>query len=275
MSATDMNSMNGAFYTATQEVANAAGHAHTLDATDVIIIGHHDFSVDGLASMLEAADGNYHISCLDPDFTQLPKPGSDAPDVVLIQNEILEEPLERFIAVVSTAYPRARILVFGKNMDDDYLYRLVRAGVQGYINERMSGDDIKRALDNVMAGNNWVERHILERFVATQKDLDTALELQCHRKIEQMCSNLTKRETEILCQVVKGLAIKQIAEQVHLSHQGVKMHLAKLFKKFGVSNRNQLILAAFDRMSPVEDLSELLHNGLRDSYRSQKAEIGL
>ena len=62
---------------------------------------------------------------------------------------------------------------------------------------------------------------------------------------------------------MKGLAIKQIAERVHLSHQGVKMHLAKLFRKFKVSNRNQLILAAFDEMSPVEDLSLLLHNGLK------------
>ena len=269
MPATDARSVNGEYDTATNEVANATGRREPLDATSVIIIGHHDFSLDGLASMLEASDGNYQISCLDCDGTQLPPPSDDEPDVVLIQSEILDEPLERFIHAVSTAYPEARILVFGKNMDDDYLYRLVRAGVRGYINERMSGDDIERALDNVIAGNNWVERHILERFVSTQQDFDTALELQCHRKIEQMCTNLTKRETEILCQVVKGLAIKQIAEQVHLSHQGVKMHLAKLFKKFGVSNRNQLILAAFDKTSPVEDLSQLLHNGLRDSYRSQ------
>ena len=41
------------------------------------------------------------------------------------------------------------------------------------------------------------------------------------------------------------------------------MHLAKLFRKFKVSNRNQLILAAFDEISPVEDLSILFRNGLQ------------
>jgi DNA-binding NarL/FixJ family response regulator len=250
------------FYTAPQDVTGIS-HKHSIDKTRVLIIGHHDFSVDGLASMLEARDSRYLVSYIEPDNARIAKSAAAEPGVLLIQNDILQEPLERFIHGVIAAYPDARILVFGKNMDDDHLYRLVRTGVHGYIKERVSGDDIKRALDCVIDGNTWIERHILERFISSQRDFDAALESQFYSKIELLCSNLTRRETEILCEVVKGLAIKQIAERVHLSHQGVKMHLAKLFRKFKVSNRNQLILAAFDEMSPVEDLSLLLHNGLK------------
>jgi len=234
----------------------------SIDKTRVLIIGHHDFSVDGLAGKLETHDSNYLVTCIEPDNARIEKPAAK-PDVVLIQNDILPEPLERFIHSLIAEYPDIRILVFGNNMNDDHLYRLVRAGVHGYIKERMSSEEIKRALDCVINGNTWIERHILDRFISTQHDFDAVLESQFNSKIERICSNLTKRETEILCEVVKGLAIKQIAEQVHLSHQGVKMHLAKLFRKFKVSNRNQLILAAFDEMSPVEDLSLLLHNGLK------------
>ncbi len=230
-----------------------------------MIVGHHDFSVDGLASMLESHDSSYRVSRIEPGSTipAIFAGTASRPDALLIQNEVLLEPLERFIHDIIDAYPAVRILVFGKNMDDDHLYRLVRAGVHGYINERMSGDHIKHALDCLMHGRTWIERHILERFIATQHDLDKVLETQVHEKIDQLCTCLTKRETEILSEVVKGLAIKQIAERVHLSHQGVKMHLAKLFKKFKVSNRNQLILAALDEMSPIEDLSALLRNGLK------------
>jgi DNA-binding NarL/FixJ family response regulator len=235
----------------------------SADKIRVLIIGQHDFSVDGLASMLEAGDSNYLVTCIEPDDVYTAGLTVAEPEILLIQNEILREPLERFVYGLIAKYPDVRILVFGKNMDDDHLYRLVRAGVHGYIKERMSAEDIKNALDCVIDGNNWIERHILERFISTQRDFDAALESQFYNKIEQICSKLTKRETEILGEVIKGLAIKQIAERVHLSHQGVKMHLAKLFKKFKVSNRNQLILAAFDEMSPVEDLSLLLHNGLK------------
>jgi len=266
MSATYASSAMKEFYTTPQDVTGISNRL-SIDKTRVLIIGQHDFSVDGLTSMLEARDSNYLVTCVEPDNAHIGKPAAAEPDVLLIQNEILQEPLERFIHSLIGEYPDARILVFGKNMNDDHLYRLIRTGVHGYIKERMSGEDIQHALDCVVDGNTWIERHILERFISKQRDFDATLESQFYSKIEQLCSNLTKRETEILCEVVKGLAIKQIAEQVHLSHQGVKMHLAKLFRKFKVSNRNQLILAAFDEMSPVEDLSLLLHNGLKKNLQ--------
>jgi len=251
------------FCTTAQDLTAGIRNKHSMGKTRILIIGQHDFSVDGLASMLEARDSNYLVTCIEPDHARIAKPAAAEPDVLLIQNEILREPLERFIHSLIDGYPDTRNLVFGKNMNDDHLYRLVRAGVHGYIKEDMGSNDIKCALDCVIDGNTWIERHILERFISTQRDFDAALESQLYSKIEKLCSHLTKRETEILCEVVKGLAIKQIAEQVHLSHQGVKMHLAKLFRKFKVSNRNQLILAAFNEMSPAEDLSLLLHNGLK------------
>jgi len=261
MSTTGVSSLMDERYIPPQNVA-AVDSDHLGQKARVFIVGHHDFSLDGLASMLETGGDRYLVSCVEPDDACMAKFVAAAPDALLIQDEVLQEPLERFIHTVVGQYPDIRILVFGKNMADDHLYRLVRAGVHGYINERMNGEHINRALDHVIAGNTWIERHILERFVTSQQAFDEVLETQFNEKIDQLCTKLTRRETEILHEVVKGLAIKQIAEQVHLSHQGVKMHLAKLFRKFKVTNRNQLILAAFDEMSPVENLSTLLRNGL-------------
>jgi hypothetical protein len=51
------------------------------------------------------------------------------------------------------------------------------------------------------------------------------------------------------------------------------MHLAKLFRKFNVNNRNQLILATFDSISPVDGLSNLLRDGLNRRL-SNKATSG-
>lgn len=229
----------------------------------IFIVGHKDFSIDSMARMVEANGDSYMVSCVEPGDACMAKFVATEPDVVMIQDEALKEPLERFIHGILDEYPDIRILVFGKDMDDDHLYRVVRAGVHGYINERMNGEHIERALTAIVSGQNWIERHIMERFISTQHELDEILESQFYEKISQLCDNLTRRETEILYEVMKGLAIKQIAEQVHLSHQGVKMHLAKLFKKFRVTNRNQLILAAFDEISPVEDISMLLRNGLQ------------
>lgn len=245
------------------------GRQRTSDQTRIFIIGHQDFSIHGLASMLEGGDDNFTVSCVEPNEACMAKLTHARPDALLIQNSSLPQPIEPFLRGILQRFPDIRILVFGKGMSDEHLYRLVRTGIHGYINERMNGDHFKRALDRLLDGGHWVERHILERFIAGQQSVDELLELRFSERIEHLCEGLTKREVEILCEVVKGLAIKQIAEHVHLSHQGVKMHLAKLFRKFNVNNRNQLILAAFDSISPVDGLSTLLRDGLNQRLRSK------
>ncbi|MGW8309713.1 MAG: response regulator transcription factor [Thiogranum sp.] len=269
MTETNLSRATNDFDSAPRDIADI-GQSRPVEQTRVFIIGYQDFSIDGLASMLASRDDNYLISCVEPNQDCMHKFRAARPDALLIQNESLPHPIERFFGELTRQHPKVRILVFGKEMNDDHLYSLVRAGVHGYINERMDGNHFKRALDHVLEGNRWVERHILERFITNQQDFDELLEFQFTERIERLCGQLTRREIEILSEVVSGLAIKQIAERVHLSHQGVKMHLAKLFKKFKVSNRNQLILAALDEMSPIEDLSVLLRNGLNRRLREKQ-----
>lgn len=266
----DLNNTSHAMQSALRNVSGI-NPARRLEQSRIFIIGHRDFALHGLASMVESHDSNYLVTCVEPDEECMNKFVEARPDALLVQNDSLPQPFERFVNEALRRYPDIRILVFGKGMSDDYLYSLVRAGVHGYINERMDGDHFLRAMDHLLRGKNWVERHILERFIAEQQGFDDHLQRQFSERIEQLCERLTRREIEILGEVIKGLAIKQIAEHVHLSHQGVKMHLAKLFKKFNVTNRNQLILATFDVISPAEDLSVLLRNGLHKKLGEKPA----
>ncbi|HED52267.1 MAG TPA: response regulator transcription factor [Gammaproteobacteria bacterium] len=229
--------------------------------TRISIIGHKDFSIDSMARLIEASSGNYQVTCTDPGETGLTNFTETNAEVLMIQDDTLRVSPEYVIHSILDTSPDIRILVFGKAMDDEHLFQIIRAGAHGYINERMNGEHIKRALVVVLNGKTWIERHIMERFIRTQHEFDDVLETRLHENINQLYSNLTRREIQILCEVFKGLAIKQIADEVHLSHQGVKMHLAKLFRKFKVTNRNQLILAAFNEISPGNNISALLLEG--------------
>ncbi len=250
----------------------AKPRAAAQNSIRIAIVGHQDFSLDGLATMIENQNKNVRVFCIEPDEKCLNNLITSNPNCLLIQNDSLPQSFERFIHTLLDHLPGIRILVFGKGMDDDHLYQLVRAGAHGYVNEHMDAEHFCHALNSVLNGNNWIERHILEHFVTSRQSFDELLECQLAGRIEVLCEQLTRRETEILREVIKGLAIKQIAEQVHLSHQGVKMHLAKLFKKFDVRNRNQLILAVFDKMSPTENLSALLCRGLSKKLNNKCSE---
>lgn len=216
-----------------------------------------------LASALQAGDGRHTI-----ELHQRPLRFADgfpcaAADLLLIQHELIEQPLETCLAQLLLQQPHRRILVLGADMHNDYLSRLVRAGAHGYLNTAAERGEIRRAVEQIMAGKVWMEHRAVSSCVSALEAGAEKAAAKLGSNIDGICQELTRREKEILCQVLRGYAIKQIAAEVHLSHQGVKMHLARLFRKFGASNRNQLILAVLDRISPVRDLSASLCSRLR------------
>jgi len=54
--------------------------------------------------------------------------------------------------------------------------------------------------------------------------------------------DLTKRETEIVEQILAGKSDKEIGELLYISHHTVKKHVHNLLSKFTVSNRRELIV---------------------------------
>ena len=50
--------------------------------------------------------------------------------------------------------------------------------------------------------------------------------------------DLTDRQIDILVQLARGHSVKEIAAQLSISSETVKTHLAKLYKKLGVSGRS-------------------------------------
>lgn len=55
---------------------------------------------------------------------------------------------------------------------------------------------------------------------------------------------LTKRESEVLTLAAKGLSNPEIAAQLKLSMHTVKSYIEKIYHKFGVHNKVQMVVLA-------------------------------
>ena len=56
---------------------------------------------------------------------------------------------------------------------------------------------------------------------------------------ENKINLLTHREKEILALMLQGYQNKDISERLFITNHTVKVHLAKIYEKFGVKNRVQ------------------------------------
>jgi DNA-binding CsgD family transcriptional regulator len=73
-----------------------------------------------------------------------------------------------------------------------------------------------------------------------EKDLDTSLlEHRCHLLSQRF--GLTKREAEVLGLLAMGRNIPGISEMLQISNSTVKTHVLQIYKKTGISSRQQLL----------------------------------
>lgn len=236
------------------------GRGNTLQnngSNRIFILAERDHYVEGLSHIIAADAANVVSACVKPGDGCWDRFLEIAPDVLLVHHRAVMQPIPGFIARFKQAVPDVRILVFGQGMEKTFLHRIIRAGADGYINERMSGEQVRQALCSVHAGEIWAERAILSEFARNAVELEDMIEAIIQNKIESLGSVLSRREIDVFQLVLKGLSTKEIADELALSQQSVKLYLGRVFKKFDVTNRAQLILMAFEQVCPVSNMIRL------------------
>lgn len=226
--------------------------------TAVFIAAKSDFSIEGLMRILSDSADNRVVACVEPSDSCWEKLRATVPDVIMLHHSAVATPVREFFNRIRQEAPQAHIMVFGQRMDDAFLFSIVRAGAVGYINENMNSGDLLDAVRAVQNGGLWVERRILEACAKAAIDLERTLEQSIMKNIEAVSRVLSKRESAVFKLILEGLATKEIADRLHLSEQSVKLHLGRIFRKFQVTNRSQLILQAFSKICPVSNVYRLI-----------------
>ncbi len=160
---------------------------------------------------------------------------SAPPDVVLMDIEIpgRMSGIEGVIALRKIA-TETRAVMLTIHSDDDKIFDAVCAGASGYLLKLAEPDAI---VDAVIAAYNGgvvmspqVARRVLTMFrqyAVPSEDYD-----------------LTAREKEVLELLVRGLTIKEIAEQLFLAFSTIDSHMRNIYSKLHVHSRTQAVVKA-------------------------------
>ena len=71
--------------------------------------------------------------------------------------------------------------------------------------------------------------------------IEEAISNQLNMSETRLRYRLTRRETDVLRRVLRGLKNADIAEELSISGQTIKDHLSHIYGKIGIENRNELM----------------------------------
>ncbi|MEU0279855.1 response regulator transcription factor [Streptomyces sp. NPDC006195] len=164
-----------------------------------------------------------------------------APDVVLMDLRMPRCDGVEATRRIRAEHPGTQVVVLTTYADDDSLFAALRAGARGYLTKDAGGEEIVRAVDDVLAGQAGlapaVQRRLLDRVTASPAAPAPA----------ELPDGLTAREAEVLSLVAEGLSNKEIAQRLHIGAATVKTHINNLFAKTGVRDRAQAVRYAYQR----------------------------
>jgi two-component system response regulator NreC len=132
-------------------------------------------------------------------------------------------------------HPDARILLMTQHEEQQFIEAMLQVDVAGCIGKRAAGTEFVTALRTVM-NDGFYLHPAMARTV-----------MQCQRKktINPQIT-LTKRETEVLKEIVNGKMNKEIAHSLGLSIKTVEWHRSNLASKLGTRGTAELVKYAID-----------------------------
>jgi DNA-binding NarL/FixJ family response regulator len=160
------------------------------------------------------------------------------PDVVLM--DVRMPVLDGIEATRRIAADSASRIVILTTFDlDEHVYDALDAGASGFLLKDVPAARLFDAVRIVAGGQAMLAPAVTSRLISEFARLRP-------RPIAAVRDKLTARETDVLRLVAEGLSNQEIAGRLVISEQTVKTHVSSILAKFGVRDRTQAVVIAYE-----------------------------
>jgi two-component system NarL family response regulator len=126
--------------------------------------------------------------------------------------------------------PHVAVCMLTVSEQESDLFAAVRAGARGYLVKSVGLDDLARAIHALAEGGALVSPHLAKNLIDSFQRLTPPAE-------GAGTERLTAREREILGLVGRGLSNQEIADELVIAENTVKVHLRNILDKLQVHSR--------------------------------------
>jgi DNA-binding NarL/FixJ family response regulator len=196
----------------------------------VICVDDHPVVRDGIAAMIN----------LQPDMTLVgvAATGGEAldrffalnPDVALVDLRLPDMSGFEVIKKIKDKSPNARIIVLSTYEGDVDIQRALEAGAQGYVAKGIVREELLETIRSVHAGKRRLPAAVAQKLAEHMTD-----------------ETISPRELEVLSLMADGRRNKEIASELAIAEDTVKMHVRNILSKLQVNDRTEAVTIAIRR----------------------------
>lgn len=123
------------------------------------------------------------------------------------------------VLAIKDVYPNVPIAVYSATPASDMESECLEAGADTYIEKTATATELTAALRGLLLADSETE----EASASTS------------------ATKLSKRQTQLIAMLDKGLSNREIAGELEISEHTVKVHLWRMFRRLGVKSRTQAL----------------------------------
>lgn len=204
-----------------------------LRTTRIVVAGDEPLIVDGLLRLMHRRGELRVIGSGGTVAEALEAVRSLRPDVLLADSRMPDGEAADLTAVVLAEHPETKVIVLIDAAAPESALRCISAGCSGVIAKTTPVDDVARAIQRVHDGEMVMPPALLAQVVAGLR-----------RTGPSPGDDMTRRESETLGYLARGLSLLDIAAAMSISMNTARNHTQRVIEKLGAHSKLEAVVIA-------------------------------
>ena len=200
---------------------------------DILIADDHSLIVQGIKDLINKEIPSAEVDTVTSKESLFNQVEVKKPDVILLDLFIGQNKAHDFFDDLKKATESSKIIIISSNEDMTTVSHFMNRGADGFIGKSEDTTLIIKAILEVLEGNEFLSETLKTRLTSNESINDNLQNIR-----------LTRREKEVLAELLKEKSNKEIAESLFISEKTVEHHKSNLYVKFDVKNASGLVKKA-------------------------------
>lgn len=202
----------------------------------VLIVDDHDMFGSSLAHVLDEEADLKVVDVVTTGKAALERVEATHPDVVLLDHRLPDTNGVDLVAPMIAGRTPPSIVMLTASTSDQVLLAAIEAGAAGFLDKSRSVNEVMAAVRSAASGESLISPQLLARLLP-----------RLRRQRSDPATSLTERENDVLTLLARGLSNADIADELTVSVNTVRNHIANLSAKLGAHSKLEVLAVAVRR----------------------------